>query len=112
MAYIGQIRIILAILFIAISAGYSYYAMRDIIAGPTIAALSPNDGDNVSSSLVTVSGNVQRASLVTLNDREILIDESGEFTEQLLLPNGYTIISVEARDKLGRSDQKILHITH
>ena len=43
--------------------------------------------------------------MLTLNDREIYTDKNGVFTEALVLENGYTVATLTAHDRYGRTQE-------
>lgn len=107
---------ILKILFVTTIAivviTYTYYKTRDMSRGPTITITSPVNGSSVYSSLVKIKGTADNISHLSMNDRKIFTDESGEFTEELLLSSGYNIISIKANDKFERSIEKTLELVY
>jgi hypothetical protein len=109
-----NLKRVLSLLLILLFAGsifyYAYYQSRGIIAGPTITLLSPTDGAELSESLVHVRGYVARAKELTLDGRQIFVDLSGNFDEQLLLYPGYNIIELAAKDADGREEKKTVRI--
>jgi hypothetical protein len=52
---------------------------------------------------VTLSGSTQNIVKLTSNGKEIHTDASGSFTHELILENGYTIVSLQAQDRFGRT---------
>jgi len=64
------------------------------------------------SSLVEVSGNAKNSIYLSLNGREIFIDKDGNFSEKVGLLPGYSIISLKAKDKFGKSAEKNFEIIH
>lgn len=90
---------------------YAYIQSRNLIYGPSIAILSPINGSGLDNPLVTIKGATKNVATLTLNDRQIFPDESGNFTETLVLPSGYTIISIKATDKFGKKTEQTLSLT-
>ncbi len=101
-----------AFIFIALIAigAYSYYQARPLIAGPLLLIHTPQNNATIATTSVTVTGVSKRINTLTFNDREIFIDEEGNFSEKLLLPLGYTIIEVTARDRFNRSVSQTLQL--
>ena len=95
---------------IIVIAGYSYYRVRNLISGPIIEIISPIDGSLVKNSLVEVVGITKNISKITLNGRPITVDQAGKFGEQLVVPEGYNIISVEGTDRFGKKKSKTIKI--
>jgi hypothetical protein len=91
---------------------YSFYRARDIIFGIPLSVEGITDGMSVKSPLVNISGEAPRAKRITVNDRDIGIAQDGSFTDVLLLPRGYTIISVKAYDKFDRVTEKVFRVVN
>ncbi len=89
---------------------YAYYQTRNLISGPVIEVSSPQNGQTFTEALVEIVGRAKNAVKITLDDRPIFIDESGNFREKLLLSRGYNIIDLKAEDKFGEKTQKILEV--
>jgi hypothetical protein len=85
---------------------------RAFLEGPAITIISPENGATVEDPGLFIRGVAERISYLTLNGRQIFVDEEGRFEEKLLLPRGYTILVIEARDKFDRSTKEVLQIVH
>ena len=80
---------------------YITFQARFLIAGPQITLI--NEPASVQNSpTVTLSGTAHNIAKITLNDRQIFTDQSGYFSEALVLENGYTIATIKAVDRYGR----------
>ncbi|OGI57598.1 hypothetical protein A3B85_00805 [Candidatus Nomurabacteria bacterium RIFCSPHIGHO2_02_FULL_37_13] len=90
-------------LFIVI---YAFFRSRDLILGVQIKNVNIVDGAKVTNSILRVTGNAKNAINLTLNGREISIDQEGNFNETIALLGGYNIINIKAKDKFGYSDEK------
>lgn len=99
--------IVLFILFLLAYGGFEAY---DVWVGPRINIERPLNGSLVTESLVTVEGKTRNVSWITLLGRPITIDEEGKFSEKLLLPPGYSILIIEAKDRLGRETREELEV--
>jgi hypothetical protein len=82
---------------------YVYIESRDFLTGPSISVAYPINQSEVYGPEVEVRGKTERVSSITLNNSPIFIDEKGVFREKLILPNGYTIIQLEAKDRFGKT---------
>ena len=103
-------KILLFSAMILLVVGYAYLKTKDYIAGPQIIIISPLNGSSVSSPLIEIVGTAKNISFISLNDRPIFIDESGNFKEKLLLYSGYNIMSVKAEDRYKRKVEKNLEV--
>lgn len=61
---------------------------------------------SASSSLAIVRGVAEKATHITLNGREIFIDKNGNFSESIAMLPGYSIVTLDAKDKFGKTAEK------
>ena len=105
-----KITLVTVLSFIIVS--YGLFQARNLIIGPRIILSTPQNGENVLNPLVIVSGSAVNITYISLNDRQIFVDDQGNFSEKLLVPPGYTIIKLEARDKFGRTTTKLIELNY
>ncbi len=91
--------------------GYGIFEARKLVQGPRITILAPMDGAATSSPAVTISGIAENVSFLSINDRPILTDEAGNFSELVAPPQGPAVFLVAAKDRFGRSTSRLIHIT-
>lgn len=96
------IRVAGALVLIATLLGYTAYQARFLLQGPTITLLEEPAIVQTERSVV-LTGNTRNIARITLNGRQIFTDESGIFEEVLWLENGYTIATLSAEDRYGRT---------
>jgi hypothetical protein len=72
---------------------------KNLFLGPTLTIDTPKDGDVVVGSLVLVRGTTGNIATLYLNGHKIYINEKGTYNEELLVPLGYSIITVQAVDR-------------
>jgi hypothetical protein len=94
------------IVFLALLLAYGAFEAYDLIAGPSLTILSPASDTIITDSLVSVEGETKNVTWLSLLGRPITINEHGVFKEKLLLPPGYSILTLEAKDRLGRRISK------
>ena len=100
---------LLALLFLLL-ASYAFYQARFLIFGPQIWIDSPRDGETVPSASVTIEGRSRNIAWISLNDRQIFTDESGKWSEKLIVSQGLSIMTVKARDRFGRDTAKSVRV--
>ena len=105
-----NVKLILIIIVVASLAGYLGYQSRGYLLGPKIIIESPRPGEVAHQSYLEVKGQAINVSALSLNGRQIFIDERGNFDEGLLLARGYNIIEVAASDKFGRVKKEKLEV--
>lgn len=95
----------LSIFFILIII-YAFFVSKDLIFGVKIKNVNLVDGATVTENVIKIEGNAKNAIKLTLNGREISVDQDGNFNETIALLPGYNIISIIAKDKFGYVDEK------
>ena len=53
--------------------------------------------------VIMLSGVAENVTSLTLNGRPIVTDLDGNFAEGIVLENGYSVVSLDARDRFGRA---------
>lgn len=81
---------------------YAVFQARFLIVGPQIA-LGIELGQHQNERQIFLEGTAYNISRLWLNDRQIYTDTQGNFKEALVLENGYTITTLRAEDRYGRS---------
>ena len=114
MSYAKQVNIKVVGFFILIAGilGYAYYQTHNLIMGPIVTIETPENGITFSSPVAEITGGTKNISEITINDRHIFVDESGTFKEKLLLSPGYNIITLQAKDKFGRTATRVLELVY
>lgn len=85
---------------------YAFSRSSNLIFGVKINNVNIINGRAVAEPIVKVTGNAKNAINLTLNGREISIDQNGDFSETIALLPGYNIISLRAQDKFENNDEK------
>ena len=91
---------------------YAAVEAHAYLRGITIAVHEPTNGATVHAPLVTIAGEIANAAFITLNGRELLTDEGGNFTERILLSPGYNRITIAAQDKFDRMEEKKIEVVY
>ena len=86
--------------------GFAFFNSRGLVFGVEIKNVNIVDGATLTENILRVTGNAKNAIKLTLNGREISIDQTGNFNETLVLLSGYNIINIEAVDKFKHTDEK------
>ena len=91
---------------------YAFFRSKDLVFGVKIKNVNIVDGATVTGSILPITGNAQNAVDLTLDGREISIDNAGNFNETIALLPGYNVIDIYAKDKFNNSDEKIYKIMY
>ena len=84
----------------------AFFGSYDLIFGVKIRNLNITNGEKVQESVLEITGNAKNAITLTLNGREISIDQAGNFAETIALLLGYNTVTIRAQDKFGYIDEK------
>lgn len=97
-------------IFFLLVLGYAYFEARGLLFGPSISVTSKVT--EVHDPFITIKGQADRISSLSMNGKTISVSESGAFEEPYLLARGYNRIVLDARDKYGRSRQQAIEVIY
>jgi len=107
----ASVRWFLSLLGAVALALYVAFQARNLISGPTLALESPSAPQSVlEEAYFVVAGTARNTTALFLNGRPIFISPDGSFKEDLALPIGYTVLTVEAQDRFGRRTERTLEV--
>jgi cytoskeletal protein RodZ len=91
------------IIAIVVVAAYLVTQFQALTAPPQLAITNPSGDQVLYGSLISISGNVSDGANVFVNSSPILVDGSGNFTDEIALENGVNNINVSAKNALGKT---------
>ncbi len=91
---------IISVLLVAL--WYIAFQARFMIEGPMVT-LIPEPQVVSKDRVIVLNGKTENITSLTVNGRPIATDPEGNFSEPVILENGYTIMSIDAKDRYGRS---------
>ena len=94
---------ILGVLAAVIVIAYSAYAAYPYLRGPILVVNQPSFGTTT-----TITGHTIRVSALAVDGLPVPLDEEGSFTVERAYPPGYTVVTVRAVDRFGRSIERTL----
>ncbi len=100
------LKLIGIITIILLFSVYVIFQARFVIIGPQIV-LAEEPATKHNSRVVELKGATTNITHLWLNDRPIFTDENGNFTENLVLENGYTLTTLRAKDRYGRETKLV-----
>ena len=80
---------------------YVVFQARHVLQGPIITLID-EPAHLTTAPTITLSGTTENIVSLTLNGKSIYTNDAGAFTETLVLPYGYTIMTLTAKDRYGR----------
>lgn len=81
---------------------YVHFQARNFLEGPTIE-IADTHGVLHHERTIPLSGVAHNIVKLTLNGKEIHTNEAGSFNHTLVLEDGYTIMTLSAQDRFGRT---------
>ena len=85
---------------------FAFFKSRDLVFGIKIKNINIADGSTVHDDVLNLTGNAKNAVNLTLNGREISVDQAGNWNETIALAVGYNVINIKAKDRFGYVDEK------
>ena len=94
---------VLLILFLAVR-------LIAFTAAPGLAIYRPADETRFASSTLEVAGRTEKESSLTVNGRELTLDEQGGFDEKIELPQGVNELHFISRNRFGKTQTAVRNI--
>ncbi|KKQ51355.1 MAG: hypothetical protein US70_C0018G0007 [Parcubacteria group bacterium GW2011_GWD2_38_11] len=103
--------IVSAILLVVVSSFiYLYIEVNNFVSKPRLNVIKPADGATVIGSSTHVTGIAEKGALIFINEQPVLVNEKGEFSEDVGLKSGLNVINVKARSKFNKEDVKSVSV--
>lgn len=91
--------------------GYLGWQVNRILKPPMLTLVSPVDGYITSEEKITVFGNSEPETNITINGRMVSIGTEGQFEQELDLVEGVNAIVVSAKKKHGKTTTHTRYVT-
>lgn len=98
----GFLKFIGVSVLVSMLVWYGHFQARHFIAGPLVTLETP-DIAVVHEPIVDIKGYTENITSISLNGKAITTNEAGVFNEPLVLPPGYTIMTIHAEDRYGHT---------
>ncbi len=89
---------------------YLYLQVNNFISTPRLIIVKPADGLVVDGISTRVVGMAEKDALVTINDQPVLVNEKGEFSEDIGLKDGVNVITIKARNKFNKETTQSISV--
>jgi hypothetical protein len=97
--------VVVAFLVLA-SLSYLVWQIRSVQAPPALEVLYPEDGAKMQTRSVLLRGKTEPGSRVFVNGQEIMVEESGAFSEVLNLSDGVNNLAIRSENKFHRATEE------
>lgn len=91
---------------VSVVVAYATWRSLNYARGPAINIFFPPDQTATSSKVINMYGRADRISRLSINGRDLTIDELGNFSEILVIFPGINVVTIGATDQFGRSISK------
>lgn len=108
----NRLKPLLILCFLGVVLGYAYFRIQGVVHGVKITVYDLENGETRGQQRLLIAGNAKHATKLTINDYPVPVDQRGNFTESLLLPDGYTIITLRAEDKFGKQNTRTYEVVY
>lgn len=89
---------------------YLYSEVNSFISTPRLVILKPASGVTVDGRNVRVSGVAEKNSKIFINEQPIVVNEKGEFSEDVGLQEGLNAITVKAKNKFDKESSQTINV--
>lgn len=89
---------------------YLYQEASSLIAHPRLIIIEPADGEIIEKENIDVRGITDMEAKVFINDQPVLVNDKGEFSENIELQEGLNVINIKARNKFDKEISKTVTI--
>lgn len=89
---------------------YSFYQARFLLQGPAVDIWNPENGSSTAREVVEIQGQAKNISYISLDGRQIFVNEEGVFKERVLLSEGKNSVTITAQDKFGRETHNTIDL--
>ena len=98
------------ILVVIILISYLGWQVKKIVEPPNMIVYSPQEGLILTESRLTVHGEAELGSTVSINGQEISLDESGDFIQDIDLQPGVNAFVITAKKKHGKATTEVRNV--
>ncbi|EKE15536.1 MAG: XRE family transcriptional regulator [uncultured bacterium] len=89
---------------------YLYSEVNSFISTPRLVILKPASGVTIDGRNVRVSGVAEKNSKIFINEQPIVVNEKGEFSEDVGLQEGLNTITVKAKNKFDKETSQTINV--
>ncbi len=107
-----KIRIGIAAVFGVILFSYAFFRAHEVIFGVKVSVSGIVDGGSYASPVLALSGSALHATTLSINGMSVPIDIKGSFQDTIMLQSGYSVVTIIARDKFGKEDEKRMRVLY
>lgn len=90
---------------------YIFIQYRQALFSPSLNIITPKEHATISAQTITVSGDTEANTSVTVNGIPVIVDQGGNFTKEVTVFSGPSTIVVKSINSFGKTSEIDRHIT-
>ncbi|MDO8529051.1 MAG: helix-turn-helix domain-containing protein [bacterium] len=102
------IVVAIVIFFIGLVFFYLYRELSMFISSPRLVITQPQDNFLVEENVIIVEGITEKDAKLFINDQQIVVDENGKFSENLVIQPGLNKIAVKSINRFNKNSGKTI----
>lgn len=106
-------KMITVILVLVIGIGGFYYLYREIgrfAALPRLVVTNPTGDSSIEGNSIVISGYTDQDAKLAINDQPVIVNDNGQFQENILLQDGLNKITISSVNRFGKTAMRTLNI--
>ena len=105
--------VVISLVTLAIIGGflYLYRQIGRFAAVPRLVVVEPAGNENIEGNSVSISGFTDADAKLSINEQPVMVNDKGEFKEDILLQSGMNAITISSVNRFSKSTSKTLNIT-
>jgi len=89
---------------------YLYREASSLTAYPRLVIMEPSDGEIIEERITNVKGVTDKDAQAFINNQPVLVNDKGEFSENVELQEGVNVIIVKSKSKLDKESAQTITI--
>jgi len=105
-----RLTLVLGIIVIALVFGYFWHQLSYLLNPPSVKITQPAPDLTINERFIEVSGQTESNVYLTINGKEVYVDDRGYFQSVISLESGLNILKIEAKDRFGKTSTIIRRV--
>lgn len=84
--------------------------LAHFVGTPQLSLLEPHDRVSIDTPVLRIRGSTEKEGRLTVNGRELTIDQVGNFNEEIELAAGLNVLEFIAKNRFGRETREVRYV--
>jgi len=94
--------IVSSVVVLLAAVGYVGSQISSVLTPPKLSVVEPASDESITGNSIVVSGTAEIGADVSINDQAVLLDQNGQFNENVILSDGLNQIEIVAKNKFNK----------